>query len=172
MNRKFLIFAAAVMLQVLILIAMPARQAYTRATGRSVTLKVQPFDPYNSLSGYYVILGYDISRGDSFPKAPKSYDNSNVYAVIEQQPDGSWKPVSLSTEVPRNLSSGQVFIQGHANWNRINYGIEEFYIPEEKRGEIEKDLRENIEHARVEIKVDSSGRAALERLLIKDRIYE
>jgi uncharacterized membrane-anchored protein len=171
-NRKTLIFAAAVAAQVLILIAMPLKKVYTRATGRSVILKVVPVDPYNMLSGYYVTLGYDISRAESFPDAPTLNNGDEAFAVIEAQPDGSWRPVSLMTTQPGALPPGQVFIRGRKTQWQIEYGVEEFYIPEAKRGVIEQDLRENINQARVEVKVDSRGNAALVRLMIADRVYE
>ena len=60
------------------------------------------------------------------------------------------------------------------SWNHgaIRYGIEEFYFPEAQRDRIAEDLSRNVDKARVEIKVDRSGHAALERLRIEDRIYE
>lgn len=151
---------------------MPAERAYTRATGRAVILKVAPVDPYNILSGYYVTLNYDISRRESFPDAPKTYQDRQVYAVIEEQADGLWTPVSLSAEQPQNLPANRVFIRGREDWLGIKYGIEEFYIPEDKRLEIEQDLQKNMDKARVEIRVTSSGRAALVHLVIDDRVYE
>lgn len=172
MSRRTLLFTAAVALQILVLIAMPARQAYTRATGRNVVLKVQPVDPYNVFGGYYVNLSYDISSRKSFPDVPELTKGETVYAVIEQLSDGSWQPVSLNTTVPRNLSPNQVFIEGRVKWGRIYYGIEEFYIPEEKREEIEESLQKSMDQARVEVKVDSSGKAVLVRLRIDDRVYE
>ncbi|HYE74982.1 MAG TPA: GDYXXLXY domain-containing protein, partial [Blastocatellia bacterium] len=75
MNKKALLFMLAVAVQVLILISMPLSKAYTRATGRSVILKVAPVDPYTILSGYYVTLNYDISRTDNFTKVETSTSN-------------------------------------------------------------------------------------------------
>jgi uncharacterized membrane-anchored protein len=54
----------------------------------------------------------------------------------------------------------------------IRYGIEEFYIPEAQRYSIAEDLSRNVDKARVEVKVDGGGHAALQRLIIEDRIYE
>ena len=54
----------------------------------------------------------------------------------------------------------------------ITYGIEEFYIPEAQREKIAEDLSKHQDKARVEVKVDRGGHAALERLRIEDRIYE
>jgi uncharacterized membrane-anchored protein len=172
MNRKALIFAAAVAAQVLILVAMPLSKAYTRATGRTVVLKVAPVDPYTSLSGYYVTLGYDISRAESFPNAPALSNGAEVFAVIEGQADGSWRPVMLTEVQPSGLPPNQAFIRGRKGRRQIEYGIEQFFIAEEKRGAIEEDLRKNLNQARVEVKVDASGEAALARLMIEDRIYE
>jgi uncharacterized membrane-anchored protein len=175
MSRKALIFAAAVAAQVLILIALPLSKAYTRATGRTVILKVAPVDPYNILSGYYVTLGYDISRAESFPDAAGAQtpaDGAEVFAVVEEQAGGSWRPVRLTAVQPSGLPPNQAFIRGRRGRWRIEYGIEQFFIPEEKRGVIEEDLRKNLNEARVEVKVDAQGNAALVRLLIEDRIYE
>jgi uncharacterized membrane-anchored protein len=172
MNKATLFFFAAVALQVLILLGVPARKAYTRMTGRDVVLKVAPVDPYSILSGYYVILGYDISRPTDFPNAPKFDYDEVVYAIVEQQADGTWKPVGIERELPGNLPVNRVAIRGRWDDWRITYGIEEFYIPEEKRDVIADDLGKNQAEARVDLKVDAQGNAALLRLRIQDRVYE
>jgi uncharacterized membrane-anchored protein len=165
-------FVAAVIVQVLILLGVPARQAYTLATGRSVVLKVEPVDPYSILSGYYVTLGFDISRLEAFSNAVDFEWQEACYAVLERGEDGVWKPLSLERELPKNLPENHIAIHGRIRYGRIDYGIEAFYIPETRRGAIESDLRENQNKAQVEIKVDSRGNAALRQLRIEDRVYE
>ncbi len=172
MKKATIFFLAAVVLQVLILLGVPARKAYTRATGRDVVLKVAPVDPYSILSGYYVILGYDISRPADFPNAPKFEPDEVIYAIVEQQAEGVWKPVAMERELPKNLPANRIAIRGRWNEWRINYGIEEFYIPEGKRDVIADDLSKNQADARVDLKVDAQGNAALLRLRIQDRVYE
>ncbi len=172
MSKRALIFAVAVSLQVLILLSVPAKKVYTRSTGRDVVLKVAPVDPYNILSGYYVTLGYDISQPSAFANTSKFADGDIIYAIVEQQADGSWRPSSIEAELPQNLAANHIAIRGRWNSWRITYGIEEFYIPEGKREQIADDLRKNQNEARVDLKVDSSGNAALVRLKIQDRIYE
>ncbi|HKY29870.1 MAG TPA: GDYXXLXY domain-containing protein [Pyrinomonadaceae bacterium] len=169
-------FIAAVIIQVLILVAVPARKVFTMATGKTVVLKVQPVDPYNILSGYYATLGFDISRVDAFPNASGisgrfSY-GAWCYAVVEKGDDGTWKPVSLEHELPANLPDNRAVLLGRIKHGLISYGIEEFYIPEAQRYSIAEDLSRNVDKARVEVKVDRSGHAALQRLIIEDRIYE
>ncbi len=172
MNKATLFFLAAVVLQVLILLGVPARKAYTRATGRDVVLKVAPVDPYSILSGYYVILGYDISRPTGFADAPKFEFDEVVYTIVEQQDDGVWIPVVTQRELPKNLPANRVAIRGRWDGRIITYGIEEFYIPEDKRNVIAEDLSKNQNEARVDLKVDARGNAALLRLRIQDRVYE
>jgi uncharacterized membrane-anchored protein len=172
MNRHALYFALAVAAQLLILAAVPAQKIYTRATGRSVTLKMRPVDPYSVLSGYYVTLNYEIADSHSFANSDYSYDGERIYAILERQNDGVWRPVSLSKSRPTDLPENRIAIRGRQAYSRIEYGIEEFFIPEDKRAEIEEGLRKNHAQARVEIKVDSKGDAALVRLLIGNHVYD
>ena len=175
-NASLVAFVVAVVIQILILVAVPARKVFTMATGKTVVLKVQPVDPYNILSGYYATLGFDISRVDAFPNARGMSqgfsDEAWVYAIVERGNDGTWKPISLEHELPSNLPDNRAALLGRINYGAIRYGIEEFYIPEAQRHRIAEDLSRNVDKARVEIKVDGSGHAALERLRIEDRIYE
>ena len=169
-------FIVAVVIQILILVAVPARKVFTMATGKTVVLKVQPVDPYNILSGYYTILGFDISRVDAFPNATGMShgfsEGASLYAIVEKGDDGIWKPISLEHELPANLPDNRAALLGQIKRGTIEYGIEEFYIPEAQRHRIADDLSKNVDKARVEVKVDGSGHAALERLRIEDRIYE
>src|SRR6185295_2489063 len=166
-------FIVAVVIQILILVAVPARKVFTMATGKTVVLKVQPVDPYSILSGYYATLGFDISRVDAFPNTRRTSqgfsDGAWLYAIVEKGDDGTWKPRSLEHELPANLPDNQAALLGRINGGVIEYGIEEFYIPEAQRHRIAEDLNKNVDKARVEIKVDSSGHAALEILKIEDR---
>src|SRR5574338_511133 len=133
-------FIAAVIIQVLILVAVPARKVFTIATGKSVVLKVRPVDPYNILSGYYATLGFDISRVEAFPNASgishSFSEGDRCSAVVEKGDDGTWKPVSLEHELPDNLPENRVALLGRLNHGVIRYGIEEFYIPEAQRHSI------------------------------------
>lgn len=169
-------FIVAVVIQILILVAVPARKVFTMATGKTVVLKVQPVDPYSMLSGYYATLGFDISRVGAFPNARGMFqdfsDGAWCYAIVEEGDDGTWKPVSLEHQLPANLPDNQAALLGRIHHGAIRYGIEEFYIPEAQRYSIAEDLSRNVDKARVEIKVDRSGHTALERLIIEDRIYE
>ena len=171
-RASFLAFVAAVVIQVLILVGVPARKAMTLANGKPAVLQVRPVDPYSILSGYYVTLGYEIDSVSAFPNAPEFSDGESCYAVIERGDGGVWKPVSLERELPADLPDDRAAILGRVRYSMIEYGIEDFYIPETWREAIADDLRRNPDKARVEIKIDGRGNAALERLRIEDRVYE
>jgi uncharacterized membrane-anchored protein len=165
-------FAAATFVQVLILVGVPARKAITLATGKTAVLKVQPVDPYSLLSGYYVTLGFDISGLGAFPPVEGLEQGGQCYAVIEEGPDGIWRPVALERDFPNNLSENRLALLGRLTYGQIKYGIENFYIAETQRETIADDLRKNPDKARVEIRVDGAGNSALKRLIIEDRVYE
>ena len=83
--------------------------------------------------------------------------------AIELQAD--WNPTEQYTP-----AAGDV--KGKKTYRGIEYGIESYFIPEENRSVIEKDLRKNRRQAKAQIKVDKYGNAALVRLMIDDRVYE
>jgi uncharacterized membrane-anchored protein len=174
MNKALLFFGAAVVVQLAILAAVPAQKIHTRITGTTVILKTEPVDPYSVMSGYYVTLSYNISRLPDNMSGSLDYHRP-CYVVLEPDPEdkfGAWKAVSTHKEYPATVQPGQVVIKGRYDGWRIKYGIEDYYIPEGMRQEIEEALRKNNREARVEVKVASTGEAALVRLLIGDRTYE
>ncbi|MFN0122063.1 MAG: GDYXXLXY domain-containing protein [Blastocatellia bacterium] len=171
MNKHALFFIAAVILQLGILLAVPAQKARIRATGRTVTLKVAPVDPYNILKGYYVVLGYDISRQSAMLDTTGMPAGQTVYTVVELQSEGIWEPVSLQTTMPRDLPENRAALRGTWDGSRIIYGLEEYTVPEQRRGDVENDLRQNRNEARVDVSVDENGNTSLVRLRIQDRVY-
>ncbi|MCX5655340.1 MAG: GDYXXLXY domain-containing protein [Planctomycetota bacterium] len=180
-NRKMLwAFAGAVALQLAVLAAVPAPQAYTRLTGRTVILKTAPVDPYDVMSGYYVTLSYEISDRNRIPgekaflSKEKATGNESVtvYVVLREGADGVWAAESVHDAWP-DVPADRVVVKGlYRYWMPMEFGIERFFIPETAREAVEKDLRANRDGARVEVKIDSFGRAALMRLRIGDRVYD
>ena len=178
MNRKTLLLALAVVIQIVILTAAPLSKARTRWEGRTVLLKVEPVDPYDVLSGYYVRLAFEISRPNAFPGGVAVGASGvraapgTVFAIIEAGPDGVWKPVRLQSAMPASLPDNQAILRGRLQNSWIEYGIESFHFPENLRDVVGTDLRRNAAEARVEVRVDSRGNASLLRLRIADRTYE
>lgn len=175
MNKKLLYFILAVLVQVMILAAVPAKQISARLTGQLITIKTAPVDPYDFLSGYHVVLGYEISTPPGLAELEKEYDyrrNVPVYVVLKAGTDNIWHAESIHKTWPKEIGEGCIIIKGEYIYSRVRYGIESYFIPEKNRREIEAGLRKNARQAKVQIKIDKYGNAALVRLLIDDKVYE
>ncbi len=172
-------FWLAVAIQVAVLLAMIAVHGFTLATGRAVTLKTRPIDPWSLMSGRYVALSYDISglTEGQVPMTGGPYKRGQTVWVTLQKGDPYWQAVALSDRRPA-VGPDQVALRGmvSSDWQPvpfvageparpwqyvIQYGIEQFYIPE---GETAIERR-GAEFT-VEALVDSTGRAALHRVFL------
>ena len=173
MSKRGLYFLLAVIVQAGILAAVPARQIHARMTGKLITIKTAPVDPYNFLSGYHVILGFEISTP---PKSDQTQSQSGwdipVFVVLRERPDKAWEIASIHDKWPQDVPADQVVLRGKTDHVRIRYGIEHYYIPETNRSQIEKDFRENRTESYAQVKVDRYGNAALVGLKIRDKLYE
>ncbi len=174
MNKKIACFILALTVQAAILAAVPAKQIYTRLTGKTIFIKTAPVDPYSLLGGYYVILNYEIARPPGWSNSRHKYKKGQpAYVVLKQDDDETWSAESVHDRRPEDIPTDRIVIKGRqGRWRGISYGVESYYIPEKSRQQIEQDLRENAGKARAEIKVDHFGNATLIRLHIEDRIYE
>jgi uncharacterized membrane-anchored protein len=171
MNRRLVWFVVAVAAQLLILAAVPAQKIHTITTGKTILLKTAPVDPYSVMSGYYVRLGYEISNPKVSDEWKKWPEGKAVWVLLKADPNGVWDAVSVHDKRPAVPSDGVVIRGKNCHW-RIEYGIEAYFIPEEARDKVEQDLRRNFKEAKAEVKVDSSGNAAITKLIIQDRVYE
>lgn len=174
MNKKAIWFVLAVLLQTLILILVPARQVHARLTGKEITIRTAPVDPYDFLSGYHVILSYDISRLPVIEREPSEEKPrlSTVYVVLRRDVDNVWVVDSAHNRWPDAVGADKIVIKGRYDRWRVLYGIENYFVPEGKRSSIEHDLRNNRSGTYADIKVDRFGNAALIRLHVGDAVYE
>ena len=172
MRKKYYLIVA-ILLQCAIIAAVPAPKLFARLTGQTITIQTAPVDPYDFLSGYHMILNYEISR---IPVASQQSihprNNQTLYTIVVKDENDVWRSRSVHTSWPDNLPSKAVVIKGKWQRGRIRYGIEKFFIPEKGRQDIEHDFRENRNQALIDIKVDRFGNAALLRLRVDDRVYE
>lgn len=173
MRKKTIWFISALILQTALVATVPAKQVYTRLTGKTITIRTAPRDPYSFLSGYHVILNYEIST----PPNLEAVTNENargqkVYVVLEIGDDGIWTATSTHAKRPKDIPEEALVLKGTSEISTVRYGIEAYYIPEELRRQIDNDLRENDGKAKAKIKVDNFGNATLIKLIIEDRTYE
>ncbi len=173
MTRKHWLFLLAVLVQTAILAVVPASRIHTLMTGRTIFLKTAPVDPYDIMAGYYVTLRYEIGNLSKVPGYSNEGVEGPVYIFLTEGSDGAWQATRVDKKKPAaDAASKGVFIQGTRTWNGALYGIERYYIPEGKGQEIEEALRKHRNETRVEVRVDSSGHAALVSLHIGSKVYE
>lgn len=173
--------------QSMLIVAVPAQDAYTFATGRTVVLQTAPVDPYDLMRGYYQTLGYDISSFQNLAKLPggdllKDTFVGEIYVVLEAPPEQAasppkpWKPVRVSHDRPTNLPSNQIALKGKSEGWRIVYGLETYYMPEDQREQVNQAINQIQQRDQrafvVETKVDGSGNSVPVSLWVRDRNYQ
>lgn len=188
-------FILALLFQLGLIIAVPARGIYLQFAGEEITLQTIPVDPYDLLRGYSQTLRYEISRYDTL-KDLSGWDTlvqqtnteggdtlplGTQFYVVLQAPEGetdatppsAWEGIAVSRNLPENLPDNQIAIAGQADNNWIDYGIETYYIPEERREEINAEITQLSVNRRfvVEVKVDEGGNALPVSLWIGDQEY-
>lgn len=165
-------------LQLLIVAAVPAPQIWAHATGTTVLLRTAPVDPYDVLRGRFMRLGYADQTVEALKKLPGWRDDltsppRELWVEFRPGPAGQpWAPVAVHEARPRDLAAGHVVIRGKTDGGGVDWGLSEYFVPEEAGDGIEaamaKARREGI---LVEVRVDAGGTAVIEGLWITGRRY-
>jgi uncharacterized membrane-anchored protein len=180
-------------IQSLLIGSIAAQSIYALATGTTVVLKTMPVDPYDLLRGYYQTLSYDISSFNTLNKLPgwKSLKrqtgsvnldrNQQVYVTLmktaptDTTPQ-AWKPVAIDAKLPTNLSADKIAIRGVSNGSNIIYGLETYYMPEDRKDGVNTDINSTrtgsgSRNLLVEVKVDNRGLATPLSLWVGNKQY-
>ncbi|HLO83862.1 MAG TPA: GDYXXLXY domain-containing protein [Nostocaceae cyanobacterium] len=185
-------------LQVGLILAVPAQALYTDLTGKTVVLQTLPVNGDNLLDGYALNLDYNISRLETLRRLPGWRDwvrrnsqrnrqitqGSTLYLILQEQTGTrggiprAWRPVRISSSLPVYLPNNQVALKGNYQDGSINYGLENYFIREEQRRQISNDIlqaQQNRDGRRqpiiVRVKVDPQGNAVPVSMWIRDRNY-
>lgn len=192
-RRQIWRFWAPLLVQIALVVAVPAQNAYTFMTGTTVVLQTVPVDPYDLLRGYSQTLSYQVSDLSQLRQLPggdalAGEGTAGRFYLVLQAPDtaGSseasskrptpWQPQRLRRERPRDLAANQVALQGWiTQTGRVRYGLESYYLPEDQRQQINQTIaqtqRRDPQALVAEVKVDSRGQAVPVRLWVQDRPY-
>jgi uncharacterized membrane-anchored protein len=184
--------------QIGLILAVSAQPLFTLVTGKTVVLQTVPVDPYDPMRGYSQTMSYTISRPENLTKLPGWKDllgsptqgkspslpvGKQVYVVLQappsttNQPPQAWQPVGVSHEPPHSLLANQVAIRGKATARWIEYGLETYYMPENRRDEINQDIsqaqsRPKPQSVVAEVKVSAQGHAVPVSFWVSDRHYQ
>ncbi len=170
MNKRLLIL---LLILTLSLAWMVGNKLWTLKTGEIVELKAEPVDPRSLFRGDYVIITTAIHRinQEDVGGDREFHKNDAIFTLIEEQPDNSWKVLSIHHDNPRKeqpLEKQQIVIKGSVtrisgSTYHTSYGIENYFIPENSGKEIEQAIGKHA--ISVRIAVDSTGSAAIHSLL-------
>ena len=130
------------------------------------------------------------SATDSIGQADLPIQETQIYVVLEQtNPESSmaestsatpipWAPVRVMMTHPKTLPDNQVAIRGtyYPGSRRIIYGLEQYFIPEAQRDEINDRIRQvqqsgDRQSYVVEVKVTPQGTSTPVRLWIDGETY-
>ncbi|MGL5804503.1 MAG: GDYXXLXY domain-containing protein [Xenococcaceae cyanobacterium] len=180
--------------QTLLIIAVPAQDAYTYYAGKTVALQTVPVDPYDLLRGYSQTLSYDISRISDLKNLPgwqefkgsiDILNGTRLYVILEKPPISTatlkqpqvWGAVAVSRDRPNNLPDNQIALEGIVKYNSIEYGLERYYLPENKISQINREIgqlqRDSQSQRRfvVEVKIDGQGNSVPVSLWLGENKY-
>ena len=195
-KRKLWRFVVPLVFQGLLILGVPAQAIYTHIFGETVILQTLPVDPYDLLRGYSQTLSYEISDigrlknlpgWDTLNQTSRSYltRRTKLYVILaapdaataKQKPPPAWKPIAVSSQLPRDLPRGQVVIAGKSRSFQVEYGLKTYYMPENQRHQINREIGQIRRNPRerqafvVEVKVDRQGKAVPISLWVGDRNY-
>lgn len=177
-------------IQTVLIVAIPLQSAVIYKTGRPVTLKTVPVDPYDLLRGYSQTLRYEISNRETLSKLPGGQDifkddyvgqSEQFYVIleapaVETTPPSAWEPIRVSRDRPQSLSDSQVALKGRVERWRVTYGLETYYMPEKQRNQINDEIRQVQRDENraflVGVKVNDEGKSVPISLWVGDRKYQ
>ena len=160
------IFTAFVF-QLVILSGLSGKGLVPRITSDRVRFEVIPVDPRDMMRGEYIILGYEFSRLPEdialLDERIKSYKTSNNFNQKSIDVNVTLK-FNLKEDVYKGIFFGSTpptkgrYLRGKLNSsNRIEFGIESFYLQEGKGRIYEQAIREKKLVAEVYLAPDGSA---------------
>jgi uncharacterized membrane-anchored protein len=191
----YLRLAIPLFFQTVLICTVSAQSIYALMTGTTVVLKTMPVDPYDILRGYSQTLSYDISSFSTLKKLPgwKGLKHKNGSDVIDADQQiyvtllktnssdttspQAWQPIAISDQAPTNLPVEKIAIRGVSSGNSIIYGLETYYMPEDRKDGVNEDVNSAINsggkrNLLVEIKVDNRGVATAVSLWVGTKQYQ
>lgn len=134
MKNRALLFWTLVAAQALFLLGWAGYHEWVRQNAPTILLKVRPVDPRDLMRGDYMILGYDVSTVPTPPGDQNLGYRADLFVVLEKR--GLYHEAArTSLTEPANLEPGQIWVRGTVDrfddkTVGINYGIEQYFVPE------------------------------------------
>ena len=166
------LFIAVIVIQIVFLLGLVGYRETILAVGRTAVLQTVPVDPRDLFKGEYVTLRYEITTLGSTQvnQGSKRYrllgdisKGDKVYVALSNI-DGDEFSLDVQTGEPSDRT--ELFIKGkvgtrHNDVITVDYGIEQYFVPEGSGLEIEQ-----ADEVEVRVKINRSGIAAIEALIV------
>lgn len=157
------IIALLVLLQAASMSLQIGKSEWLLAHGQLIKLQLEPLDPRSLIQGDYVRLRYTISDLPITADVNKDATSKEKIAIVlaPNASTGVYEYRRVYTK-GETLASGEIRLNGTKSaYERIEYGIETYFIPEGTG----RDYERNAKFA--EVKVSAGGDAILVRLLLQ-----
>jgi len=161
--KRPLAFLLCVAPQFLVVAAVAAREEVALRSGVEVRLEVRPIDPMSLFSGRYISVPLAIQRLDKTVHIEPGIEPDQTVYVRLVRGEPCWSAIGVTREPPH--ATGDVFLRG--TWldtNRVSYGIDTFYIPEDGADPSRLALT-------AVVRVTRDGRGVIEDLLVGNQTY-
>jgi uncharacterized membrane-anchored protein len=166
-KRRITLLLIVVVVQVLFLGGIAGSYYAVGWLGTEIKIKTVPVDPRDLLYGDYVTLGYEISTLQPQlwkESGNKPNEGEQVYVALQPATNGIYEAVGVYRDKP-TIPSGQALLTGKVmySWEesiRIEYGLEQYYVPEGTGKELEERARNMI----VRVKIAPWGQARISGL--------
>ena len=176
MPRSRLRLAVAVGFQLIVLALVPWRQVAATASGRTITLRTAPVDPFDPLTGPFVRLSYECEAvpRERSGQVSRVAEGKRLWVIVERA-EPAWRPVDVVTgEQPQPTSNTAVIA---ATWRHGRARLDgggRFYLPQEQATEVEAAMGwrpDGRAEALVDADVDAAGHLRLRRIRVGDRSW-
>jgi len=164
--RRHWRFAVVLLVQAAILAAMAGRHAAARAWGTAITLRTAPVDPYDILSGYHLVLTYEVENA---PDAllPRGLARGDRLWLLVRRAEPAWELEAVARERPGETPDRVALPARWDPWRRAAIeGADRVYIPETERSRAEKLFRDAGGRGLVDLRVGDDGTIAVLRLRV------
>lgn len=175
------LFIVVIALQVVFLLGLVGYRESILTLGRTAVLQTVPVDPRDLFRGEYVVLRYEITTigRDAADKraqvngiAGEIEEGDAVYTELWRTPTAdNDDPFSVRNVFSKKPSDGSLFIKGRVTQRRgdtitVEYGIEQYFVPEGRGLEIER-----ADEVKVRVSINRSGTAAIKELIVDGEVW-
>lgn len=144
---------------VIILLLLTMQRSYERYNGTEIILDISGYDPRDLFAGHYLTYSVDY-KIDGLCQNYNISKNNNCICFTSVNPVQAGFHENCAPEKCR------VYLKGKCSWGFFDAGIERFYIPEDKSGELEDKLLK--EGAKIRVSVSPRGSGIVKELIWND----